>query len=389
MKQQYNIKKLYLYNLCHSLIFAYVIERLFWESRGISIQQVVYIEIIYSIGVILLELPTGMFADRFSRKTLVVIDALLSLLEIGIIIYAQSFWHFALAIMLSAMGHALQSGAHNGLIYDTLQAEGRVHQFEKVLGRIKAIDYTGSMINGVFGAIVANHYQYVTTYWLSLGSLIVAFFVAISLHEVSTHEKKAKVRPWSKSDWLIIYEFMIKKDNIRYVVFIGTMSGSALVFLEEFWQIHVRAVHIPVAYFGIINILGFGGVTIGSLLAIQLRNRWGFQKVIWMTMVICAVGYLGMAMIHKWYAIGMMVLIYVAGAVMEPLVYGFLHHEAMEKYRATTESAYSLMVRLGIMIIGLPFGWLSTAYSVFIGFLYLGVLLVTMTIIAILGRRQW
>jgi hypothetical protein len=47
-KLKSNVWKLYSYWFFHNLVFAYVIERLFWQQRGISVQQVVYTEIIYA-----------------------------------------------------------------------------------------------------------------------------------------------------------------------------------------------------------------------------------------------------------------------------------------------------------------------------------------------------
>ncbi len=51
MKNMDNIWKLYAIRFFHSLVPAYVIERLFWEQRGMTIQMVVYTEIIYAITI--------------------------------------------------------------------------------------------------------------------------------------------------------------------------------------------------------------------------------------------------------------------------------------------------------------------------------------------------
>ena len=44
-----NLHKLFALRFFSSLIPAYVIERLFWEERGMTIQMVVYTEIIYAL----------------------------------------------------------------------------------------------------------------------------------------------------------------------------------------------------------------------------------------------------------------------------------------------------------------------------------------------------
>ncbi|WDV46390.1 MFS transporter [Clostridiaceae bacterium M8S5] len=389
MKEKYNIHKIYLYNLFHSLIFAYVVERLFWESRGISIKEVVYIEIIYSIMIIVLEIPTGMLADRFSRKNLIVVDAILSLLEIVIIIFAQSFYQFAFAICLSAIGHALQSGAHNALVYDTLKLQKKTNHFEKVLSRIKAIDYTGSMISGVIGGLVATKFQNITTYKLSFISLLVAFIIALTLQEVKSQDKiKHKRAKWTKHDWSKIYRFMLKRSDIRYIIFIGIISSGAIVYLQEFWQIYARDVGITVSYFGLINILGFTAVSIGSLMASKIKDRYGLNKGVKYNTILCMVGFLALSVNHEWYGIFMIALIYFSSAIIEPLTYGYLHHHAIEKYRATIESVYSCLSKLPVAIIGLPFGYLSTRYSIFAGFWYISVVLIILTCIIFISKKN-
>ncbi len=375
MNSNHNIIKIYLYNFFHSLILAYVIERLFWASRGITVQEVVWIEIIYSLVIILLELPTGMFADRLSRKTFIVIDALLALVEILILIFATNFWHFVLAIVLSAIGHALQSGAHNGLIYDTLRARHETNKFEKVLGRIKAIDYLGIMISGFLGAIVATEFQYVTTYWISFISLFIALIIAITLKDVQKSQQKSGSLTWSIQDWAEVSKFMLRKAHIRYITLIGIISGGVLIYLEEFWQIYMQAIHIPISYFGMINMIGFGAVAVGSMLATPIKERLGFQRIIQLATTICTVGFLWLALQHHIHSIFAMVCIYFAAAILEPLIYGYLHDHAIEKYRATIESAYSLLGRLAVALIGLPFGYLTTHYTIFVGFMYLALVL--------------
>lgn len=75
-----NIRRLYAIRFFHNLIPAYVIERLFWEQRGMTIQMVVFTEIIYAITVVLLEVPSGIAADKWGRKRMMVLNAFFRLL---------------------------------------------------------------------------------------------------------------------------------------------------------------------------------------------------------------------------------------------------------------------------------------------------------------------
>lgn len=56
--------------------------------------QVVWIEVIYAGVIMMLELPMSMLADRFSRKALIISDAVLALIEFLIISLATAYGHF-------------------------------------------------------------------------------------------------------------------------------------------------------------------------------------------------------------------------------------------------------------------------------------------------------
>jgi len=99
-----NVWKLYAIRFFHNLIPAYVIERLFWEQRGMTIQMVVYTEIIYAVTVVLLEIPTGIIADKWGRKKMVVLNAFFGCCEFLILVFATEFWHFAAAVFLAGVG---------------------------------------------------------------------------------------------------------------------------------------------------------------------------------------------------------------------------------------------------------------------------------------------
>lgn len=382
---KHNIQKIYLYNFFHGLIFAYVIERLFWASRGMSVADVVWIEIIYSMTVVGFELPTGMIADRFSRKQLLIIDAILSFFEFAIIIYATSFIHFAIAILLSGLGHALQSGAHNALVYDTLKASGDEEDFEKVLGRINFFDYLGIIIAGLIGAFLASQYPYVLTYYLSLISLGLGFLVCMTIVEVKTTKDE---EAWKLSDWKAIVNFTIHNKNILVVTIVGVVSGASINYIDEFWQIYLEAVHVPVTYFGIVSTLGFGAVALGGLVVERSKERLGFAKSLTRLLFLCSFSLLFVAISRDFKGIIGIMVVYFAYAIVEPLIYGYLHKHAIEKYRATIESFYSMITYLAIAIVGLPFGYISTSYGIFNGMLYLtGIVMITMVII--IGLRKW
>jgi len=117
-----NVYKLYLIIFFHNLIPAYVIERLFWEQRGMTVFMVVLCEVIYAATIVILEIPSGILADKLGRRILLIISAVLSMIEFVLLLFAHSFWGFAFVGFMAGISGSCTSGASNALLYDSLLA---------------------------------------------------------------------------------------------------------------------------------------------------------------------------------------------------------------------------------------------------------------------------
>lgn len=234
MKYLKNIKLQYAYIFFHNFIFAYVIERLYWQSRGMSISHVVYTEIIYALTIIIFEIPTGVLADKWSRRNLIVIGSLLTIVEIVILIYATCFWHFAIAIFVAGMSTSLVSGSQNALIYESLKYHNKENTFEKVLGKFRAFDFMAAILAALIGSFIATHYGYTTNYWLSLVSVIIACITTFFMKEPPIHVEPDK-KPDTKGYIKRAIVFFKQNSNIAFVVVSGILIGVCMNYIDEFW----------------------------------------------------------------------------------------------------------------------------------------------------------
>ena len=87
--------------------------------------------------------------------------------------------------------------------------------------------------------------------------------------------------------------------------------------------------------------------------------------------------------------LAMMAMIYFASSVLEPVSLGYLHHHAIEKYRATIESAFSVIEHLAVALLGVPFGLISTQLRIFQGFLFLSGILMILAIWSTLWFKEY
>lgn len=382
-----NFYKLALYNLFHSFIIAYAIERLFWEQRGMTVQMVVFAEIVYALVVAALEIPTGYLADRFSRKWMMVFGATFACFELAILIFATQFWHFALAVALAAVHGAATSGTENALLYDSLKVTGEEDSFEKKLGRLRAVEYGAHMVAGIIGGVVAVRLGYVSTYWFSLLSTALAFLVTFTLVEppIRTREEN---EPVDHALAQKAYVFLRQNPHIMFILGFGVITGSCLVYVDEFWQLYAQDVGLPVVLFGVV--LGINCLlnSISGLLAYKLKDKVPYTVLFAIVLCLFTIGVLMMAFLKSLMGLLFLFVSYGAAGIIEPLVSGYLHHRAPSEVRATVESYQSLGFRLTSALVGLAFGFVSTRLGIMSGFAFLGTLLFLVAVLYLLGSRR-
>nr|WP_276551153.1 MULTISPECIES: MFS transporter [Exiguobacterium] len=350
------------------MIPAYVIERLFWESRGITIQEVVYLEMIYALIIVLFEVPTGVWADRTTRRRLIQVGVALEWLSFWILLYSFTFSGFFVAISCSAIGSVIRSGAENALLYESLQESQEVSSFERVLGKLNAIGIVAAVTAALSGSMLAQYLPLEWNYKLSIVSLLIATTCSLSLIEPTRREIEERLTWWHL---LKGFQFIWSNKQLWHVTISFLAAVSAFNFIDEFWQLYARDVSIPIYWFGAISSILLliqlpGQLFAGTLIRFASSEHWlnGFG---WLM----GGGFLVIGLFPNPIGIGLMGLLALIYGAMEPLYYGLLHHQVPSSIRATTESSVSMLWHLGILVLGFVF-IVGTTVSLFLAFILIG-----------------
>ncbi len=382
-----NLWKLRLYWFGHSLVFAYVIERVFGLARGLSVQDMVTVEIFYALAALVLEVPTGALADRWSRKKTLLLSSFCIFFEFFLLIFAYNLWGFLASALAAALGGALASGTANALLYDSLLETGEQGDFERQLGRIGLWESLAGLIGALGGAWVAVRWGLVSPYWLSLLGVVLAFGTALSLYEPN---KQSDHSP-AENIWAHMGEaftFLRGQPVLQKIVLLATCLAAVFEYVDEYLQIYMQGVGVPVAFFGLFYACYMGGEAGFRSLAYRLKEikqpRWLF------------VGFLGgFALFLLWAAAlrslwGLLPLFLALACVWlsQPLTTGYLHHRTPSSHRATVESFAHLLTSLLAVGVGLAFGQITTRWNIFSGYRFLAVILLGFALYWALAARH-
>ena len=93
---------------------------IFFQSHGLSMKEVFLLQSVYSIAIVILEIPSGYLADVIGRKNSITIGTVLGFIGFSIYIFTGDFWGFLVAEIIMGFGQSMISGADSAILYDTL-----------------------------------------------------------------------------------------------------------------------------------------------------------------------------------------------------------------------------------------------------------------------------
>lgn len=252
--------------------FSAVLVPFFTDWGHISLFQVQILQSWFSIWVFVLEVPTGAIADRIGRKHSLMMGALF--IAMATIVYGSfpSFTVFLVAEFFFAIGYALNSGADQALLYDTLKSQGRENESKKIMGRSDAIMLVGMMIAAIIGSWIAHEFGLNIPQIMTAVPMLIAGAIAWSIPEPRIHSDSESRR------YLDIVKggFLAMKHNsvIRTLAIDSVLVSSAVYFVIWFYQPIMSNLGIPIAVFGLAHALLMGSE------AVVLSNFSLLEKVL-------------------------------------------------------------------------------------------------------------
>lgn len=177
-----NIKRNYFYIFIVNAGLSQAIWMLYLAYRGMSLIEIGLLESIFHMTSMTMEIPTGLIADRFGRKTSRLLSSVMAFTSACIMLSAHSFTMLAVGFILSALSYNLESGAGDALVYDSLIEGDQESRYYKVRG-IQEIAFQSARGFGmIVGGFVAQT-SYELAYGITAAMHVIAFLISTGFTE--------------------------------------------------------------------------------------------------------------------------------------------------------------------------------------------------------------
>lgn len=253
-----NIWKVYIFQflVCMSFIGGVLVPFfLIWGK--ISFTQIMLLQSWFMIWVVILEIPTGTIADKFGRKTSLIIGVIF--LAIAALTYSSypSFYVFLLGEFFWALGGSLLSGADEALVYDSLKKIKQEKKSKKIFGRIGSLEITALMIAAPIGSFIAATLGLRWTMLLMAIPFFIAFILAFTFKEPEIKIKKKREKKYFKILFNGIKYFA--KHRILKILVFDRISIAVLVFFIVWtYQPLLQQLGVAIVYFGFVAMVVTG-----------------------------------------------------------------------------------------------------------------------------------
>ncbi|MHA1583667.1 MAG: MFS transporter [Promethearchaeota archaeon] len=376
-----NIPILYILNTMVSLhFFGSVMIAFFEDWGGIDFAQIMLLESLFTGAIFVFEIPTGTIADKFGRKISMNLGFIVNAFAVLVYVSFPNFYIFATGEVIWALSVALQSGAYEAMVYDTLIELGEEKRSKKIFSRMKSFGLGSMMIGTISGAWIASVWSLQATMFISVFPLLIAFVLSFMLKEPTVHQKSHQDKPW------VIFKkgFHNIKENreLRNLIADSVILSIIAYYIIWLWQERLLQMEVNMAYFGLIQ----AGMILFQIIflnmIIPMEKLLGSKKgVVQGSGVAIGIGFILFgAFTQSWIVIAGALIAAGFGMSRRVLLENYMQKHIPSEQRATTLSTVSMFRMLLLMLINPLVGVLTQLSIVWVS-IGLGILAMSWSIL--------
>ncbi|MCL7427929.1 MFS transporter [Streptomyces sp. YS415] len=282
-------RTLYGYAFLDDLVLLYPLYALLFADSGLSLWQISSLFALWSITGVVLEVPSGAWADAVSRRALLWLGPLLSAAGFALWVLIPSYGAFAAGFVLWGISGALGSGAMEALVYDELDRHGAADRYARVMGRARAAG-----LLGVMAAMAAAGPVFALGGYRAVGAASVAVCLLAAL--TATRFPEDRNRKGDDEGWAATLRTGLataRTDrSLRGALLLVPAVACVWSALDEYSPLLVRETGVPDGFVPYALLLIWAAVTAVSLLAgpAERLGTTGFTWLIAASAVALALG---------------------------------------------------------------------------------------------------
>jgi MFS family permease len=348
------LASVYAFKFFDAFILIYPLYAVMFVDAGMSAGEVGAALAVWSVTAFLVEIPAGVWADRWSRRGILAIAQLTRLAGFAIWLLFPHFWGFLGGFVLWGIKSGLTGGCFEALVYDELKAAGREADYTRIAGRAEAVQFVGILAASLVAAPIAPE-GYGALLMLSLVACAVAAGAAMSFPRAPRAAVAGDIA--YLAHLRLGLALTLRSPGLPGLIVFISVALALGGALDEFWSIFASRAGLSHGAVAIFIGAMSGGQAAASALAHRARRAptWMFYALFAFNGALLALA----AALFRPAAVPLLVAFSAGFKVIDVVFEGRLQDALPSGARATIASVKGFVVELGVTFLYLSFGPLA------------------------------
>ncbi len=372
-----NIFKLIAINFFNRLFFFNAIVTFIYLQKGLNLFQIVSLEAILIMFILFFEVPTGIFADRYGRKTSIIVYCLVLILSEVIFLFGQGFLMLALSSAFAGIALSFYSGAGEALLYDSLKDQKKEHLMHKYMGTIGASTLAAGVIASVSGSIIGadlSMKSFILLIQMAISAIVIGTLFSLTLKEPKYKEKKRELNPFKSLPEGL--KQLKSNPSLLRIVLLSIFAAPFFHIITLLYQPYLKSLGISVALLGTILAVSFVLSALASKYAYKVEEKLGVSKGILFVTLAPGILYVILALFkNPLIATAAFIAIVAISGFGEPLFAHYRNVHIKSFNRATVLSVIALLGALYETTVRPTLGWIANT-NINWAFLVMGIIII-------------
>lgn len=333
----------------------------YYRHFDISLVQIALLAAVFEATILICEIPTGIWADRVSRRSAIVLSEICLTLGGVLFVGWPGLWIFIIAEIIQGFGEACGSGSLEAWVVDELQIAAGRKQSEALFAAALRWKTGGLLIGSLAaGGICAWNVRWV---WVPFVLChLLGMLAALAMKE----DRPVMSRPLAgklSTRQIIASGINRLKQSVLLQVLVGfgLLCAFAEEGLDQYWQVYAaESLSLPTFWFGVVVavpavfIFLFAPRIIG-----RLGRRLSPAGSIALLQIGVVAGIAGLAMLGSMPAVCCLAAVFIFVDLKKPIIAAWANRHLDSEHRAGMLSFLNMVSSVGEAGAGLTFGCLA------------------------------
>jgi MFS family permease len=356
---------LYIAVFAHGFVLFYAIEKIFMHTIGFNDAGIGIMVAAYSALMLIAQTPSGILADRWSRKGVLMIASVCLILSTIIGGISTEPLMYIVCALFWGLFYAFYLGTYDSVVYDTVIEEtGDSQLYEKYYGRVQILDSVALILSALLAAVISEWMGLRATFFWTIPFSLAAPIALLFFREPTLH--KAHDHGTVLAQFKDTFKQVLGRRTLFRLLAVIVLCVLLADILYEFATLWAIALDAPDGWYGPMFAAVLSSIAIGGFIAGRIEgvNRRGVIVGSLLTVLGSA---LALAVVPNLFVILAAQVAMGAALTLLGILFNRDLHESLPSHiRAGASSTVNTLARGIIIPFALGFGVLSSGFNIFI-----------------------